>query len=300
MISRCVSGAPPEAALSAAARRSFDKRELFSLTNRLEEMSNQIGGFSRRSHTRRYAVLVSVLLSLSTLVGVFSPISPARSEVFCIAPPCDDVTNEEIDLAASPLVVVNKLRPLNPIDYTPKVITPPFRHPATHNPHALRLTKEAGVAFVKLAQGAKDAGAGYLFLQSGYRSYSTQKAVHARQVSRLGLKAGEALAARPGYSEHQTGLAADVGAIGQGCLIRICFATTKMGKWLAANAYKYGFIIRYPKGQTPITGYQYEPWHLRYVGLPVAADMKQQSITVLENYWGLQSAPDYAPKNTAN
>jgi D-alanyl-D-alanine carboxypeptidase len=262
-------------------------------------MSNRIGVFSRLKRDRKSVVMVSLLLSVSTIGLTFGPISPASSEVFCIMPPCFETEQHSIDEAASPWVVVNKVRPLNPISYTPKVVAPPFKHPATHNPHNLRLTKEAGIALVKLAQAAKDAGAGSLFLQSGYRSYSTQKAVHARQVSRLGLKAGEALAARPGFSEHQTGLAADVGAVGQGCLVRICFATTKMGKWLAKNAYLYGFIIRYPEGKTSITGYQFEPWHLRFVGEALASEMQRQNEMVLENFWGLDPAPTYLTKGSA-
>jgi D-alanyl-D-alanine carboxypeptidase len=105
--------------------------------------------------------------------------------------------------------------------------------------------------------------------------------------------AGEALAARPGYSEHQTGLAADVSASGQGCVIQVCFAKTKAGKWLAANAWQYGFILRYPDGQTKTTGYQFEPWHFRYVGVQLATEMKSQNITVLEKFWNLPAAPAY-------
>ena len=256
-------------------------------------MTNQIGVFQRLKRDRKSVVMVSLLLSLSTFALTLAPISPASSAVFCIAPPCFDPEQYSIDAAGSPWVVVNKSRPLIPLNYTPKVVAPPFKHPTTHNPHGLLLASSAGLALVKLAQAAKDAGSGSLFLQSGYRSYSTQKGVHARQVSRLGLQKGEALAARPGYSEHQTGLAADVGAVGQGCLIQVCFASTKMGKWLAANAHRFGFIIRYPYGQTSITGYQFEPWHLRYVGVALATEMKDNEVRVLENFWGLEAAPNY-------
>ena len=141
--------------------------------------------------------------------------------------------------------------------------------------------------------GMKKAGAGTLILNSGYRSYQTQVVVHSNQVSRLGLKAGEALAARPGHSEHQTGLAADVSASGQGCAIQVCFAKTKAGKWLAANAWQYGFVLRYPNGQTKITGYQFEPWHFRYVGVELATEMKSLNVSVLEKFWNLPAAPSY-------
>lgn len=180
-------------------------------------------------------------------------------------------------------VVANKQRPLNPITYKPVIGY--FK--------GVQVAKVTAVALTQMAAGMLKAKAGTLLLNSGYRSYDTQVAVHDRQVARLGLKAGEALAARPGYSEHQTGLAADVSAAGQGCTIQVCFAKTKAGKWLAANAWQYGFILRYPDGQTPTTGYQFEPWHFRYVGIELATEMKSQNITVLEKFWNLPAAPSY-------
>ena len=136
-------------------------------------------------------------------------------------------------------------------------------------------------------------GQGSLIIQSAYRSYAEQKVIHARQVERYGLKAGEALAARPGYSEHQTGWALDVSARGQGCQIRVCFGQTKAGSWLAKNAYKYGLIIRYPNYATPVTGYQYEPWHLRYVGKGLAKVMHDDKVSTLEKFFNLPAAPNY-------
>jgi D-alanyl-D-alanine carboxypeptidase len=180
-------------------------------------------------------------------------------------------------------VVANKQRPLNPITYKP----------ALGYFKGVALAKVAATALTQMAAGMAKDKAGTLLLNSGYRSYDTQKIVHARQVSRLGLKAGEALAARPGYSEHQTGLAADVSASGQGCVIQVCFAKTKAGKWLAANAWQYGFILRYPDGQTKVTGYQFEPWHFRFVGVQLATEMKSQNISVLEKFWQLPAAPSY-------
>jgi zinc D-Ala-D-Ala carboxypeptidase len=185
--------------------------------------------------------------------------------------------------ASSLWVVANKQRPLNPITYKPEIGY--FK--------GVQVAKVTAAALTKMAAGMLKDKAGTLLLNSGYRSYDTQVAVHDRQVKRLGLKAGEALAARPGYSEHQTGLAADVSAAGQGCTIQVCFAKTKAGKWLAANAWQYGFILRYPDGQTATTGYQFEPWHFRYVGVELATEMKSQNITVLEKFWKLPAAPSY-------
>jgi D-alanyl-D-alanine carboxypeptidase len=196
----------------------------------------------------------------------------------CFNPAAFSLTN-----ANSLWVVANKQRPLNPITYKP----------ALGYFKGVALAKVTATALTQMAAGMAKDKAGTLLLNSGYRSYDTQKIVHARQVANLGLKAGEALAARPGYSEHQTGLAADVSASGQGCVIQVCFAKTKAGKWLAANAWQYGFILRYPDGQTKITGYQFEPWHFRFVGVQLATEMKSQNITTLEKFWQLPAAPAY-------
>lgn len=187
----------------------------------------------------------------------------------------------ELDKASSVTVVVNKSRPLVPVKYSPAVF-------GSYN-----LAKPASDALSKMRSAMSKAGAGNLLLSSGYRGYSSQKAIYKSKVALLGLAAGERLAARPGFSEHQTGLAADLSAAGQGCAIRVCFADTKGGKWLAKNSWKYGFILRYPKGETKITGYQFEPWHFRFVGLPLATAMHQAKATVLESFLGLPPAPKY-------
>lgn len=192
----------------------------------------------------------------------------------------------DIDTASSPSVVVNKKRPLNPKTYIPANLK---KYPGS----AVKLAAPARDALVLMAAAMKKAGAGTLVLNSGYRSYASQKIIHAAKVSQLGLKAGEALAARPGYSEHQTGLAADVSAYKQGCAIYTCFSATKAGKWLAENAWQYGFVIRYPYGQTKITGYQFEPWHLRFIGLEIATDMRAKNILTVEKYFSLPNAPKY-------
>ncbi len=194
---------------------------------------------------------------------------------------CFNPSLHSLAKASSQWVVVNKHRPLAPLAYAPVL---------SKN---LNLAAIAAKAYDQMKAGMKKAGAGTLILNSGYRSYSTQKIVHANQVARLGLKAGEALAARPGHSEHQTGLAADVSASGQGCAIQVCFAKTKAGKWLVANSWQYGFVLRYSDGQTKITGYQFEPWHFRYVGVELATEMKSLNVTVLEKFWNLPAAPNY-------
>lgn len=250
----------------------------------------------RPNARRRCGAAISLLAILSLLgVGTLSGAQAAVAEpALCIAEPCFEPDDYSIDEADSLWVVVNKQRPLSNLKYLPaNLVKPAFAKPRTNNPYGLVLAKPAADAFVGLVAAAKKAGAGDIFMQSAYRSYNYQVSVHSSAVARLGLKAGEALAARPGHSEHQTGLAVDVAAVGQGCTIQVCFGTTRAGRYLAKYAYKYGFIIRYPNGKTSITGYQYEPWHLRYVGVGLATEMRSQGFSVLEDFWALEPAPNY-------
>jgi len=199
-----------------------------------------------------------------------------------------------IDDADSIWVVVNKQRQISPLRYTPtNLVFPDFPRPKVQNPFGLQLRQEAAVATVAMAEAMKDEGAGTLILNSGFRTYKTQKALYNRTRDTRGLVVAEKLSARPGHSEHQLGLAADFSARGQGCVILTCFGNTGAGRWLEENAHKYGFILRYPKGYRAITGFQYEPWHFRYVGVELATELNNKGIKTLEEFWGLGPAPDY-------
>jgi len=132
-----------------------------------------------------------------------------------------------------------------------------------------RLRPETGVMLEELFDGAAAAGRGGLYVTSAFRSYETQQATYEYWVSVYGEEVASMLSAKAGHSEHQLGLAVDIAGPTCG---GSCFGTSPEGKWVAANAHRYGFIIRYPEGGTPVTGYYYEPWHLRYVG-PRAAWM---------------------------
>lgn len=119
---------------------------------------------------------------------------------------------------------------------------------------------------------------------SGFRSYQTQSNLYSRYVARDGKDAADTYSARPGHSEHQTGLAADINSVDQN------FEYTNEGKWLNDNCYKYGFIIRYPKGKESITGYIFEPWHIRYVGKTIAQSLYNNGNWItLEEYLGITS-----------
>lgn len=191
-------------------------------------------------------------------------------------------------------VVVNKHRPIAKRKYVPsELVAPAFRRPAVQNPNNLKLRKEVADAVSAMAKAMQKAGKGRLVLNSGFRSFKTQAALYDRTKATRGLAIAEKLSARPGHSEHQTGLAADFAALGQGCVIMTCFGKTEAGTWLRKNAASFGFIIRYPARYQSITGFQYEPWHLRFVGIELATEMKAKGIKTLEEFWGLDPAPDY-------
>lgn len=122
-----------------------------------------------------------------------------------------------------------------------------------------------------------------LWIISGYRSYDTQEAIYNRYVNDNGQADADTYSARPGHSEHQTGLAFDINQISYS------FGETAAGQWVAENAAQYGFIIRYPQSKQHITGYIYEPWHLRYLGTELAMDVYESGLC-LEEYLNIDSA----------
>ena len=145
------------------------------------------------------------------------------------------------------------------------------------------LTNATTEAFNNMQAAAKADGLN-IYISSGFRLYSYQKTLYNNYVNRDGVVAADTYSARAGHSEHQSGLAFDVNTINDS------FANTEEGKWLNDNCYKYGFILRYPKGKSDETGYQYEPWHFRYVGVELAEKLYNNGnwITV-EDYFGITS-----------
>ena len=200
-----------------------------------------------------------------------------------------------IDDADSIWAVVNKQRQISPLKYKPASLSyPVFPKPKIQNPYGLQLRTEVALAAEQLAAAMQEAGIGTLVLNSGFRTYKNQQGLYNRTRDTRGLAVAEKLSARPGHSEHQLGLAADFSVQGQGCSIMVCFGKTEAGIWLAENAHKQGFIVRYPKGYKSITGFQYEPWHFRYVGVELATEMKAKGTKTLEEFWNLESATHYS------
>lgn len=151
--------------------------------------------------------------------------------------------------------------------------------PESYNPG--KLLKECEDAFALMKQAASKNGLN-IYISSGFRSYYSQKSIYNRYVSRDGKSLADTYSARPGHSEHQTGLSIDLNTITRS------FAYTAEGKWVAAHCHEYGFIIRYPEGKSHITGYCYEPWHLRFVGVETATKIANSGLC-LEEYYGITS-----------
>lgn len=183
---------------------------------------------------------------------------------------------------ASLWVVVNKRRPLEPKDYAPKDLI------GVGNGQEMRA--EAATALKKMIAAANTLGY-TLTPASGYRSYAMQVKAYDSEVAAYGKATADSESARPGYSEHQTGWAIDLAS--DGCSVSDCFGSTPGGKWATANAYKYGFILRYPEGLASITGYRHETWHFRYVGISLATEMQKDGVKTLEQFFHLPAAPDY-------
>ncbi|MFC4905080.1 M15 family metallopeptidase [Kocuria oceani] len=234
---------------------------------------------------RNFGGLLGGAVALSVATGLMAPSAAVATG-----------TTYDIDSASSLTVVVNKHRPLDPPSYVPKPLS---------RIQAERMRSDAAEAYKKMVRAAKADGVNIVTV-SGYRSYDTQASLYGSYVQQYGQETADIIAARPGHSEHQTGLAMDVGNASGACALQDCFEDTPVGAWVAAHAWKYGFIIRYPKGEEGVTGYTYEPWHIRYVGPKLAEEMRlaarksaeaqtQPDIDTMEEFFGLEPAPDYLP-----
>lgn len=185
------------------------------------------------------------------------------------------------------LILVNKNNkaPAVPVTLV-KPDVQPTRDAVSEN---IYMRPEAAAALEDLFEAAAQDGI-TLYATSGYRSYSTQKAIFERKLERMDEKQANASVAKPGYSEHQTGLAMDIeGETTKGTGLTEAFGESPEGIWTAEHCAEYGFIIRYPKGKTNITGYIYEPWHLRYVGKEAAAEITELGVTFEEYILAVRS-----------
>lgn len=206
-----------------------------------------------------------------------------------VEPHISAVQQEAIKVSAIPEsipVLVNKLNPL-PDKYRPNdLIYPNVPFIFKEKTEKRMMRKEAAHALEYLFKKAEEDDI-KLAGVSAFRSQETQEGIFNNYVEKDGLEKAKTYSAYPGTSEHQTGLAIDVSGINGTCAAEECFGQTKEAEWLSNHASDYGFIIRYPEGKQDITGYKYEAWHIRYVGIEIAKDLKAQGMT-LEEYYNVQ------------
>lgn len=264
---------------------------------------------SRKVRRRRTILVVSILGALLVVgigLGVAFALpaqpkptpmpvpttSPSRTPSPSPTPtPTFNKAAQSLDDPNSYWIVVDKLRPLNPQDFEASdLVEVPV--PYVYQPFLRQAASDAVVAMF----AAFNAETGLsMQAQSAYRSYSTQVGVYQGWVDQLGQAGADLTSARPGFSEHQTGLAIDINALpDQGCALQPCWGDTPHAQWLQVNSWRFGFIVRYPGDKTAITGYEYEPYHLRYVGVELATEMHNTGVTTLEEFFGLPAAPDYS------
>lgn len=187
-------------------------------------------------------------------------------------------------------VVVNKARPLDPADFAPAGLG---EVPLQMTTLSGLVRGDVAVAVGRMADAAAAAGAGAVGANNGYRSYGLQVTTYDSHVRAQGQEGADVGSARPGHSEHQTGLALDVVACDTRCGGLDGFGATAQSAWVAEHAWEYGFVVRYEDGGSPVTGYAPEPWHLRYVGVDLAAAYHEGGYRTLEEFFALPAAPDY-------
>ena len=147
--------------------------------------------------------------------------------------------------------------------------------------------------FLEMQKAAEDAGLRKIIVDSGYRSYEYQKVIFDKFAKEVGYDEAKRTVALPGSSEHQSGLAFDIAYMDNGKYIENTSDDDPEIKWLKENSYKFGFILRYPKDKENITGYKYECWHYRFVGIELATILYAEKITLDEYYRKVEQENHY-------
>ena len=255
---------------------------------------------------RRLLTIIVLLLALILGIGLFAAFTRKNSAASAEETPAaaSPLPAETPEPSAEPspdpsaftdteslLVVANKKHRLPEGYIPPDLVTPNIRQT-----QACQMRREAAEWIAKMAEAAAEDGVN-LSISSAYRGEDYQRSLYENYKAQYGMETADTISSRPGYSDHQTGLAADF-VEGDGSFDGInfnqSFETTGSGEWLRNHAHEYGFIMRYPKDKQDITGYAYEPWHYRYVGTDAATKIwTAGEFESFEEYYGVDGG-DYA------
>lgn len=254
-------------------------------------LDNQSSNNTDKSKTDRENLVASVLAAKE---------AKRKEPVYISLPGAKTVRAivEDYNLPNSIWKLVNKSNSL-PVDYIPKPISIPTVSTRTDKSNDERSARnDIHKALADMFSAAEKDGLS-LMIGSGYRSASLQKIYFDSLAASVGNAAANQAIAYPGQSEHQSALAVDITGTSLECYLSECFDSIDDGVWLTNNSYKYGFILRYPKGKENITGYQYEPWHFRYVGVDLATALFESKLTLEEAWPFIESALKTLKENGA-
>lgn len=209
-----------------------------------------------------------------------SPVVSENQALNTVTQIATNITVTANNIADPYLILVNRKHPLSS-KYVPKnLVLPKVASTNGNKNYSQYMEKTAAAALEQLFAAAKKDKIN-LKIRSGYRSYAVQKYLYNISVKEVGKVYADKYHAKAGNSEHQTGLAADV-LSSEYSSLKEAYAKTRSYKWVLKNCAKYGFIVRYAKGKESITGYNFEPWHIRYVGQAVASEIMSSGITFEE------------------
>lgn len=229
-------------------------------------------------------LLVLVIVGLFIIMNMYEPEEPAVPVVATTTqttvPETTKETLPDFDIKDDNLILVNKTHTLES-DYRPDDLVRISYYISGRSEEMTSMRPEAASAFDDLVEDAADDGY-TIKATSAFRSYSYQQTLHSYYLKTKGQEWTEQYSAVAGASEHQTGLAVDVSSPSVNFQLQISYGETSEGKWLAKHAHEYGFILRYQKGKEDITGYAYEPWHIRYVGEAAAKVIYEKDLTLEE------------------
>ncbi len=252
-----------------------------------------VGGYLYQNYQNNVndQLITKILGEVKTVSQVSYKAAKKREPVFINLPGAKPIRAivDDYSVTSSIWALVSKPHAIS-IDYIPAGLKIPNVSTRTDKSDSERSVRsDIEKPLISMFTDANNAG-NQLMIGSGYRSAVLQQGYLDGAIASYGTDVASQMVALPGKSEHQTGLAVDISTVSRDCYLDTCFGDTTDGQWLVHNSYKYGFTLRYPSDKVSITGYQYEPWHFRYVGIDLATALHDSGLTLDEAWPYLQAA----------